>query len=100
MHFMMKSGPPENPIDKHITSEHITQNLKLDEKAMDHNNDERKRKFWLTIILAIISVVVLAFVVVMFRDEPEILIPILTLMFGGGLGFGGGYGFGKSKRAE
>ncbi|MCL2531188.1 MAG: hypothetical protein FWE40_03415 [Oscillospiraceae bacterium] len=90
MHFMMRSESAEHPLAKHLTSEHITETIK---------NDDKKdvRKFWLTIILTVIAVAVLAFVIFMFR-ETEYLMPILTLLFGGGLGFGGGYGVGKTKR--
>ncbi|MCL2445238.1 MAG: hypothetical protein FWD06_00495 [Oscillospiraceae bacterium] len=91
MHFMMRSETAEHPLVKHLTPEHITQTIK---------NDDKKdlRKFWLTIILAVFALVILGFVVLVFREQPDILIPVLTLLFGSGLGFGGGYGIGKSKR--
>jgi len=100
MSVTMRSGPAESPIAKHITSEHITKNQELDEKAMAYEDKDRTRKFWLTIIFAIVSVVVLGLVLFLFRDDSEILIPIITLLVGGGGGFSGGYGYGyiKSKR--
>jgi len=93
MSVTMRSGPPESPIAKHITPDHIM-------KTIENEGKNDSRKFWLTVIFVIASLLTLGFVILMFRNAPEVLIPILTLLFGGGLGFGGGYGIGKSKRGD
>ena len=103
------TGPQESSITKKMNEQHITQlldnektGMELEAKDRERNREyedkEKTRKFWLTIIIAVVSVLVLGFVVLIFKDKPDILIPVLSLLFGGGLGFGGGYGIGKTKR--
>jgi len=109
--MMGMTGTQEPSVAKKINEQHIDKMLDNDKLAMEHEardreqsrlfeDKERIRKFWLTIIIAFISLFVFGFVVVLFKDNKDILIPVLTLLFGSGLGFGGGYGIGKSKKGD
>ena len=98
--FRMSIGPPESPIAKHITGEHITKQQENEAKAMDYENKDRARKHWLTVLIALALVALAVVVLFLFRDDTqtirEILVPVIT----GLAGAIGGYGYGKLKRVE
>ena len=106
--MMGMTGPRESAVAKKIEPQHIDKMLDNDKLAMEleakdreHNREledkDKTRKFWLAIIISLVSLLVFGFVVVLFKDNKDILIPVLTLLFSGGLGFGGGYGVGSGK---
>ncbi|MFA7235714.1 MAG: hypothetical protein WC058_02525 [Phycisphaeraceae bacterium] len=104
----MASGPLPNPVAKKITEEHISKALDLADRHDDrqfqfHNkklDDEKTDRFserkWNFAYFIGVIVLVMALVGV-FRDKPEILIPVLTGVGGFVGGFVGGIGFGKSS---
>lgn len=100
---MEASSISGNPLHHKMNEEHISKVLdtssKHDERQYDllkrsqefeHTEIESTRKytFWSFLICTII----LLFILVWFKDKPEILVPILT----GLAGLLGGYGYGKS----
>ncbi|MDE0154147.1 MAG: hypothetical protein OXS28_00840 [Gammaproteobacteria bacterium] len=105
---MMGTGPMPNPLHQKMNEGHITQVLELvadhDERQYNlHKNSqanrangniaERRYTFATFIILIILVIVIL----VLFKDNPETLVPIMTGI--GGLigGFLGGWGFARSR---
>ena len=105
---MMGSGPMPNPLHQKMNEGHITQVLEL---AANHdkrqynlhtnsqsnrakeNTAERRYTFATFVILIILIIVVL----ILFKNNPETLVPIMTGI--GGLigGFLGGWGFARSR---
>ena len=94
-----------------MTDQHVTQALDLvtkhDERQYDlvksgADSDSKHRTLttWFGFIGALVFCGLLVFVIMMFKEKPEVLTPILTGM--GGLVGGGfaGYGFGKVKQSE
>ncbi|MDR0986824.1 MAG: hypothetical protein LBL98_03910 [Ruminococcus sp.] len=84
-----------------IESEHIQQIIETDDK---HNEREYKRKREISLLTALIIVIVLAFVLIFciaFKDDTDtiktVLVPLVTLIFGGSAGGIGGYGLGYKK---
>jgi len=97
-----------NPLYQRMTTEHVSQVLDLatkhDERQYDlhrqsQENEFKERKanraYCFSAFVIIIALTVL--VLVLFRDQPQILIPVLTGL--GGLigGFIGGWGLGRKQ---
>lgn len=103
----MMGGQLANPLHKKINSNHINQVLdiasKHDERQYElHKGSQRikenhdkssKRYFFAIFVLSLCLITVILFV---FKDKPEILVPILTGIGGLTGGFLGGWGYGKS----
>lgn len=106
MAMMGMGGTMSNPLHHKMDSEHIT---KLLEIAADHDEREyelqktaqrnsssdrksNRRYFFATFFIVVLLVV---FLLYLFQDKPDILIPALTGLGGLVGGFLGGWGFGK-----
>jgi hypothetical protein len=105
---MMGSGPMVNPLHQKMGPEHITQMLDLaakhDERVYDlqcrsgtsdtvHQKSIRRYAFaYFAVIFALIITVLF-----LFKDKPEILVPVLSGIGGLVGGFLGGYGLGKQE---
>lgn len=105
---MMGVGPMANPLHQKMTESHITQVLDLaskhDEREFqlvtqnqtneaNQNTSSRRYLFAVFAIVAILIVIVLF----LFKDKPDVLIPLLTGLGGLVSGFAGGFGLAKSK---
>jgi len=105
---MMGMGPMGNPLHQKMDGSHITQVLDLaakhDEREYDlqlrtqagdsqAHSSSRRYVFWSFVLVVALIVTVL----ILFREKPEVLVPILSGI--GGLlgGFLGGYGLGKQQ---
>ncbi len=97
-----------NPLVHKMDAEHISSILDLAEKhdgrefslhaAAEQNNKEEnssKRRYALCIFMTFIALFV--FVIVMFKDKPNILTPIISSLVSGAGGFLAGWGFGKKN---
>ena len=104
----MMGGPIGNPIHNKMNEEHITQVLELaklhDEREFElhktgqGNNDRQatsSRRYSFASFIVIVSIILV--ILVLFKDKPDVLIPILSGIGGLLTGALGGYGFGKSK---
>ena len=105
---MMGSGPIVNPLHQKMGPEHITQMLELaakhDEREYDlqcrsgtdeacHQKSIRRYGFaYFTGIFILVCTVL-----ILFKDKPEILVPVLSGIGGLVGGFLGGYGLGKQE---
>lgn len=102
---MMGTAPGANPLHKKMTASHIDQVLGL---AADHDqrefalHQESQSQSRLTLKLYFASFLVFALLVVLililFQDQPNVLIPALTGIGGLGSGLLGGYGLGRRSR--
>lgn len=111
MMSMIGAGTMGNPLQQKMDASHITQVLDLaskhDERTYelkkqaqqaDQSDKEGNRKyiFWGLMVV----VVLLAFVMFIFRDKPDILLPIISAIGGLFSGFLGGYGVGKKATGQ
>lgn len=104
----MMGGSMGNPLHNKMNEEHITQVLELaklhDErefelhKGVQGNNDRQAtstRRYSFASFIAIIFILLV--ILILFKDKPDVLIPLLSGVGGLLTGALGGYGFGKSK---
>jgi hypothetical protein len=105
---MMGVGPAGNPLHRKMTENHITQVLDLasqhDEREynlhkaaqeQDAENGKSSRRYVFATFIVVAMLV--ALILILFKDKPDVLVPILT-GFGGLVGgFLGGFGYGQSR---
>ncbi len=100
-------GPTMNPLHSKLNSEHITTVLNIAEKhderayslqskELDLEATNRNYAFGVFLI-GIIAFIVL---VVIFKNDKEILIPLVTGLLSFAAGVGGGYGYARSRESE
>lgn len=106
MAMMGMGGNMSNPLHHKMDTEHITKLLEiaadhdereydLQKNAQSNSSSDRKsnrRYFFATFLIVVLLVV---FLLYLFQDKPDILIPALTGLGGLVGGFLGGWGFGK-----
>jgi len=105
----MSIGSSINPIQKKVTSEHITQVLEITSKHDEREYDLHKcnqeneaiesrsnRRYWFASLLLVVVLVLI--VLFLFKNEKDILAPVLTGIGGLVAGFMGGWGVGKSGK--
>ncbi len=108
MFSMMGVGPMANPLHSKMTESHITQVLDLatkhDEREYDLNKNEQEydaaesksaRRYIFATFLVIVALIVI--ILALFRNNPNVLVPILTGAGGLIAGSVGGYGYGRSR---
>ena len=105
---MMGAGPMSNPLHQKMNEEHITQILTLatrhDERQYDlHKNSQSdganenvsNRRYTFAAFCILIALIII--VLVLFKDSPSILLPVMSGIGGLVGGFFGGWGWGRSK---
>jgi hypothetical protein len=113
LHEMMAMGfsAGGNPFQQKMNEGHVTQVLDLvtkhDERQYELSKtsavaDSRHRTLttWFGFIGALVFCGLLVFVILIFKDKPEVLTPILTGLGGLVTGGLGGFGFGRSIKKE
>jgi hypothetical protein len=105
---MMGVGPVGNPLHRKMTESHITQVLDLASKhdereynlhraAQEQDAEDGKSSRRYVFATFVIVAMLVGFILILFKDKPDVLIPILT-GFGGLVGgFLGGFGYGRSR---
>ncbi|MDR2687641.1 MAG: hypothetical protein LBB75_07800, partial [Oscillospiraceae bacterium] len=103
------TGPQESSLTKKMNEQHITQMLDNEKIGMEleakdreriqaFEDKEKKRSHWLTILIVFVLASLAAIVLILYKDQPDmvqkIIIPALTFIAGAG----SGYGLGKAKR--
>lgn len=104
--MMQSIGPAPNPLHQKLNESHITQllelaakhderefNLQSEEGRRDERGNIATRRYGLTAFVVI--VVLICVVLILFKDRPNVLIPVLSGI--GGLVGGGIGGFGLAK---
>lgn len=98
-----------NPLYEKMTAEHISRIIDLSSKHDENQYDLHKRSLGnehqeslidraLGLIIFLVVVGVVVFVVLVFREKPDVLIPTLTGIGGFLGGFMGGWGFGSRRK--
>lgn len=104
----MQFGAMGNPLHSKMNEEHVTQVIDLaakhDERSYELTNTQQKndyeenkslRRYYFGGLLVFIILIVI--VLFLFKDVPNVLVPILAGVGGLATGLLGGYGFGKRK---
>lgn len=97
---MISRSSPEGEIAKKITPDHISSMLAAQQKGMDYTYKENQcQKIFFVVILLIVICAVIA-IIVLLKDNPEVMMQILTALISAALGAAGGYGVGSKKRND
>jgi amino acid permease len=98
---MLMTNNPDAIIASKLESSHVKQLLESKDKQ---NEREYKMKRDMRLLAIVITVIILAFILlfcIAFKDDTDtiktVLVPLVTLIFGGSAGGLGGYGLGYKK---
>jgi len=83
-----------NPIANKITQEHITKIIDYSNDEDKRDREERKGERWHNYLVMVTALVFTFCLILIFKDNSQILIPLIT----GILAFAGGFGIGKYYR--
>lgn len=100
MFQMGGSFSPESAISKKITEEHITQYLDGAREDMRNSYSEKKQGKIFLFLSLLLSMVFFIAVIVILKDQPDIMEKIIYTLGGLIAGAFGGYGFGKKKSGD
>ena len=89
--------PAPNPIADKITTEHISEIIKSGDEADKRSFEAMKFTQISSIIGVFIILVFILAVIFIFKNSPEYIAPIITLIAGLAGGGAGGYGIGYTK---
>ena len=94
---MLSRMSPESEVMKKVTADHISTMLGTQHDAMEKTfqADREKRIFLLITIVIVFSVLIT--VIVLLREQPELMEKVITIAASAGLGLAGGYGLGQRK---
>lgn len=96
--FMESSS--ENSISDKITEQHITKYLESSEKNMENSYRDKNRNRWFLLAVMVLAIIVVFGIMIVFKDNPDMVEKILYAAGGFTAGALGGFGFGKSKSDE
>jgi len=104
-------GSMGHPLHHKLTPEHITKSLQIagdhderqftllkQEQDQEHAYRSTNRLFF--VVALILFFIFFGFLCVLFKDQPNILIPLLTGLGGFVTGFAGGFGMGGRRKKE
>lgn len=99
---MVSRVSPEAEVTKKVTGDHITQMLQTNDKAMEHTFKDLNHKRFFTFGSGVLGLIALIAIIMLLRDDPDLMEKVLTIVFSGGLGVAGGFGIGyvKGKKDE
>ncbi len=100
----MGTGQLTNPLQHKMTEGHISAVIELASKhderefelAKGQQSIAASNRIYLLGVLLLVAIV-LVFLVVVFRNDKDVLIPLVTGLFGLATGFAGGFGMGRRK---
>lgn len=97
---MISRSSPEGEIAKKITQSHISIMLEAQEKGMEYTyKDNQHQKIFFVAVLLIVILAVIA-IIILLKENPEVMMQILTALISAALGAAGGYGIGAKKRDD
>jgi len=103
--LMMQGTRESSALVERMNPEHVTQALENERQAelhqfqkaeLEHKGNNSNRLFMFAVVLVVMGLIVT--ILVLFRNQPEMVEKILVATGGLIAGALGGYGFGKSKR--
>ena len=89
---------PESNLAKQWRPEHIQTYLDGARESMQNEYKDKQHKRWFSLAFVLIAAAVVAFVILVLKDQPDVMEKILYAAGGVIAGALGGYGYGKSKQ--
>ena len=96
--MMAFSGPMPHPLAQKITTEHIDKVLDYGNKQSERADSQLTKSKYLTFGGLLLAVVVILALVGLLKDQPALLMPVLSGVVGLFAGFFAGLGVGKSQK--
>lgn len=97
---MMGRISPEFEISKKVTSDHITAMLQTNHEAMTNSFKENGRKSWMRLAYAVIGCTFVIVVIVLLKDNPEVMKEVLKIGMTAIVSLAGGFGIGYYQRGK
>ena len=94
---MRSISSPETEVMKKLTPSHISQYLEGAELEMKNSYAEKFHRKVFTFLTMFVAMVFFIFLVILLRDNPDVMEKVIYTVGGGVVGAFGGYGFGKAK---
>lgn len=102
--FTAMMGMVGNPLHHKMNAEHISQalNLAVQHDEREYNLTSKKLDIdassrWFKLAVFFVLVIAILVIVVLFRDKPDVLIPLATGVGGLASGFAAGWGYSKAS---
>lgn len=95
--FRMQSISPEAKMMEKVTEQHIDKFLDTSKETMEKEYQEKAHRKIYTAVLAIFGMAFLLAVILILRDNPDVMEKVIYTVGGVIVGALGGYGFGKSR---
>ncbi len=97
---MRSISSPETAVMKKITPAHITRYLEGAELEMKNSYAEKFHRKVFTFLTMIVAMVFFIFLVILLKDNPDVMEKVIYIVGGVVVGAFGGYGFGKNRNDE
>lgn len=91
---------PENELAKKINETHITNYLDGAREQMQNDYKEKHEKKIFVVVLVALALAFFTTIIVLLKDNPDVLEKIIYSVGGVIVGAFGGYGFGRQKRDD
>lgn len=91
---------PENAIMNKISEEHITEYLAGARKEMENSFAEKKQNKVFIFLTLLITLVFFCIIILLLRDDSEVMEKIIYALIGLAAGAFGGYGVGKNRAGD
>lgn len=91
---------PESAIMKKVSEEHITEYLKGAREEMQNTFAEKRQNKIFVFVTLLASLVFFCIIILLLKDNPEVMEKIIYALIGLVAGAFGGYGVGKNKSDE
>lgn len=88
---------PENTVMNKITSEHVSTFLDASREEMKHTYQEMKHRKIFTFATIVTAMIFFVIIIILLKDNPDVMEKVLYTVGGVVIGAFGGYGFGKNS---
>lgn len=88
---------PENTVMNKITAEHVSTFLDASREEMEHTYEEMKHRKIFTFATIVIAMIFFVIIIILLKDNPDVMEKVLYTVGGVVIGAFGGYGFGKNS---
>ncbi len=97
---MRSISSPETAVMKKLTQDHISKYLDGAELEMKNSYAEKFHRKVFTFLTMIVAMAFFIFLVILLKDNPDVMEKIIYIVGGVVIGAFGGYGFGKNRNDE
>lgn len=91
---------PEATVMEKLTQDHITKFLDSSELEMEKSYSEKFHRKIFTFLTMIVAMIFFIILIILLKDNPDVMEKIVYIVGGVVIGAFGGYGFGKNKNNE